>query len=268
MGLRATGIVIAIALLLPAWASGQGKVPPAAAPTKEKTEAKLHYDQGTVHFNRDGWPQAIEEFKAAYRTFPDPTLLYNIAQCHRKMGNPTEALNFYKKYLRERPDAPNRNEVEKRIDELQAVLAAQPKSHEPPPVLVAPSPAATASASGTAAPAETSAPAASNGVPAEPALGARSSAEREPKTDPMLGSAARPVEPSAASLPAGADVTASAPAASDGTASKSIVKTWWFWTAVGTAVAAGTVLAVLSLSSSSPSHYQGNLDPPVLTVPR
>ena len=138
MGFRLTGIVIAVALLLPAGVLAQTKTPGGVVQTKEKAEAKAHYDQGTVHFNLDEWPQAIEDFKAAYRLYPDAIFLYNIAQCHRKMGDAAEALSFYKKYLRERPDAPNRAEVEKRIDELEATQAAQAKSREAPPAGLTP----------------------------------------------------------------------------------------------------------------------------------
>src|SRR5688500_14920163 len=100
--------------------------PATASPVAE--EARAHYRKGVAHFNLDEWKQAVEEFRTAYRLYPDATFLYNIAQCHWKLGDSAEALSFYKKYLRERPDAPNRAVVEKRIEELQAVLAAQPKA--------------------------------------------------------------------------------------------------------------------------------------------
>jgi len=242
MGFRLTGIVIAVALFLPAGALAQSKAPSTATPSKEKAEAKLHYDQGTVHFNLDEWPQAIEEFKAAYRLYPDAIFLYNIAQCHRKLGNATEALSFYKKFLRERPDAPNRSEVEKRIEELDDARAAQAKSREAPPAgvtppsLAAPSPAATP----VAAPAQT----------------------------PALGTAAPPVAARTDFAPPGADVTTSAPAPGEA-GSGSILRKWWFWTGVGAVVAAGAIVTAIALSSSSPpSHYQGNMNPPVLTVPQ
>jgi iron complex outermembrane receptor protein len=243
MGIRVTGIVMAVALLLSSGVQAQ-KASSANAPSKEKAEAKMHYDQGTVRFNLDEWPQAIEEFKAAYRVFPDATFLYNIAQCHRKMGNVTEALSFYRKYLRERPDAPNRAEVEKRIDELEASKAAQPVA----PLPVAPAPAAVVPE-----------PIASPAAPVAPPAAA-------PEASPSLGSAA----PVAAQVPApaGVDVTANAattePAGSDG-----ILKKWWFWTAVGVAVVAGGVGTFLALSGTkSAKHYQGDMDPPVFTVPQ
>lgn len=45
--------------------------------------------------------------------------LYNIAQCHQKLGHVDEALTFYKTYLRRAPDALNRSEVERRIQDLE-----------------------------------------------------------------------------------------------------------------------------------------------------
>jgi len=259
MGFRVTGFVIAAVFLLPAHASGQGKAPPPVTASKEKAEAKLHYDKGTIHYNLDEWPQAIAEFRAAYRVFPDPSFLYNIAQCHRRMGNLAESLSFYKNYLRERPDAPNRSDVEKRIDELQTLLASQTKTQPPPPTVTAPPgqgrPAALAPPTPIAAPAGSPSGAATAGPPA-------------PTAASKLESAAPPVQGAAASVPAGADLTAAAPAAAQGAGKKSVFRKWWFWTAVGGAVAAGVIIAVLASSSSeSPSPYRGNLDPPVLGVP-
>jgi hypothetical protein len=258
MGFRLTGIVIAVALLLPAGVLAQGKAPGAAVQTKEKTEAKAHYDQGTVHFNLDEWPQAIEDFKAAYRLFPDAIFLYNIAQCHRKMGDSAEALSFYKKYLRERPDAPNRTEVEKRIDELEAARAAQAKSREaPPPELTLPN-----------LPAPTPAAAAPSGPPAAPAPSEPAAAPpAQPTPPPTLGIAAPPVPARTDFASPGADVTTSTPAPGEA-ASSSILRKWWFWTGVGVAVAVvGGVVVYEHYHSSSPSHYQGDMDPPVLMVP-
>ncbi len=261
MGFRVTGIVMAAALFISLGVQAQTKTSSTPASSKEKVEAKAHYDQGTVHFNLDEWPQAIEQFKAAYRLFPDATFLYNIAQCHRKLGNPADALSFYKKYLRERPEAPNRAEVEKRIEELEASKAAQPT-----PAVV---PARLASAP-TAPPAVTPPPAVTQEPVAPPApLPAAPPAQPAPSSEPTSSGASGLPSPTAtAELPAGVDVSSSAPAAEP--ASDSVFKKWWFWTAVGVvAVAAGGVGTYLALSGTkSAPHYQGDMNPPVLTVPK
>lgn len=250
---------MAVALLLSSGVQAQSKGSGATAPSKEKAEAKAHYDQGTVHFNLDEWPQAIEEFKAAYRGFPDATFLYNIAQCYRKMGNVADALSFYKKYLRERPDAPNRGEVQKRIEELEASKATQPApAVVPPPASPAPAaPAAPAVASPAVSPEPTVQP---TPQPATPAVQPVPMPEPSPSG---IGNAAPPV---AASAPAGVDISSGAPAA-EPPASGSLFGKWWFWTAVGVAVVAGGVGTFFALSGTkSARHYQGDMDPPVIPV--
>jgi hypothetical protein len=92
--------------------------PPAPPPPDPATRARAHAQQGTAHYNLDQWPQALAEYEAAYLAFPDPALLFNIAQCHRRLGHREPALDYYKKYLRAAPAAANRPEVEKRIEEL------------------------------------------------------------------------------------------------------------------------------------------------------
>jgi Tetratricopeptide repeat len=48
-----------------------------------------------------------------------PAFLFNIAQCHRQLGNKQEAIKFYRSYLRKVPDAPNAEEVRKLIASLE-----------------------------------------------------------------------------------------------------------------------------------------------------
>ena len=87
--------------------------------------AKAHYATGLQHFNLAEFEQALAEFKEAYRNKPDPAFLFNIGQCHRKLGHMDEAITFYQSYLREAPDAKNRKEVERRIEELRSLSDAE-----------------------------------------------------------------------------------------------------------------------------------------------
>jgi tetratricopeptide (TPR) repeat protein len=109
----------------------------AQQPTPSALEdARSHHRKAVVHFNLDEWKPAAEEFKEAYRLHPDPLFLYNIGQCYRKLGDNGEAISFYKKYLRAAPTANNRVEVERRIEELEAAVAAAGKAREAPPANV------------------------------------------------------------------------------------------------------------------------------------
>jgi len=107
-----------------------------------KTEqARAHYQQADTYFKLDKYAQALQEFEQAYLAKQDPSFLYNIAQCHRLMGNRVEAIRFYKRYLNDAPSAANRSVAEKHIRDLEAAQSAEEltgaRAPTPPP---APSP--------------------------------------------------------------------------------------------------------------------------------
>jgi tetratricopeptide (TPR) repeat protein len=201
--LRLVGIVSLAALLV-------GRAA-AADPRTEK--AREHYQQGDAYYKLDKYADALHEYEQAYIAKPDPSFLYNIAQCHRLTGDRAEALKFYRRYLRDAPDAPNRAIAEKHIHELEAALAhpVEP-SHaaEPPP---GPGPA-------PLAPLPTTPP------PSPP--------------PPTIALAAPPPGPSP---PAAVAVKVAPEPNEDQHAAPAFYTRWWFWTAVG-AVAAGTILLV------------------------
>ena len=81
--------------------------------------AKAHFARGTSYYNLGHYSEALTEYEAAYLAVQDPAFLFNIAQCHRRMGKDKEAIGAYRSYLRVAPAAPNRPEVQKRIAELE-----------------------------------------------------------------------------------------------------------------------------------------------------
>jgi hypothetical protein len=120
-----------------------GRVCPAQTPTQV---ARAHFDSGQRLYDVGEFARALEEFKASYLASDDPVLLFNMAQCQRQLGQGVEASRLYRNYLRRRPDAPNRAEVERRIEELRATTPGDsaPAAHAPPappPLAPAPPPA-------------------------------------------------------------------------------------------------------------------------------
>src|SRR6185369_2327988 len=107
---RLAMVVTVVAALAAGGARAQPAPPPAQNP---EAEARQHYRSGLAHYDLGEYQAALEEFKDAYRAVQDPPFLFNIAQCHRKLGQSAEALTFYRSYLRRAPDAPNRAEVER-----------------------------------------------------------------------------------------------------------------------------------------------------------
>src|SRR5262249_26215114 len=117
-----------------------------------------HFQQGRTHYELKEYAEALKEFKDGYRVVRDPVFLFNIAQCHWKLGDIQVALGFYRDYLRRAPGAANRAEVEKRIEELekQAKQAKPaPRQPAPPPPLSPPAPPPPAKPAETPKPPET-----------------------------------------------------------------------------------------------------------------
>jgi tetratricopeptide (TPR) repeat protein len=112
-------------------------LPIAAQPLgdKERTEqARAHFEMGKAHFNLGEYEAAVREFEAGYRLKPQPLFLYNLGNAARRAGQAKKALDAFRSYLAERPQAPERRDVLQRIEELQQKLAEPPApSPEPQP---------------------------------------------------------------------------------------------------------------------------------------
>jgi tetratricopeptide (TPR) repeat protein len=102
--------------------------------------ARAFFRRGETQFAMGQFAAALKQYQAAYELKPLPGFLFNIGQCHRNLGHLEEAIFSFKRYLRLRPDAPNRAAVEELISDLERQLAAQ-KAVRPPPLPPPPPPA-------------------------------------------------------------------------------------------------------------------------------
>ncbi|HEX4462898.1 MAG TPA: hypothetical protein VIA18_33220 [Polyangia bacterium] len=102
--------------------------------------ARASFASGTSHYDLAEYRQALVDFKEAYRNIPDPTFLFNIAQCHRQLGENDDAIRFYRTYLSKVPQAANQREVRAMIVKLEKLSAEQHAAAPPPttPPVVAP----------------------------------------------------------------------------------------------------------------------------------
>lgn len=138
---------------------------PAVVHAEDKAAARAAYAEGRRHYDLNEFTQALESFKRAYVAFEDPVFLFNIAQCHRQLGNRDDAIKFYRSYLRNQPDAPNRDEVNATIARLEGEIAEQKrrdrqaaeaaKAAAPPPATAALAPTPTTTTLVATAPAPT-----------------------------------------------------------------------------------------------------------------
>ena len=189
------------------------------ADKKTETEARTYYDQGTKYYALGRFEEAIQNYEKAFELRPDPVLLYNIAQAYRLSKNFERALFFYKSFLRNAPDAPNRAQIEERIAELEEWVAKQQVTANAPPV-------------GTAEPE-------GDGRASIPSPDETAEAGDEADDE--------------------ADTTPAAPAPRDGGGSRPIYKKWWFWAGIGAVAIGTTAIVIATTgddgSSAPDAHF-------------
>jgi tetratricopeptide (TPR) repeat protein len=88
----------------------------------KRQQAKEHYEMANRYYDVGKYGDAINEYEQAYLLVEDPALLFNIGQAYRLWDHPEDAIRSYKNYLRRRPDASNRADVEKKIADLERTL--------------------------------------------------------------------------------------------------------------------------------------------------
>jgi len=125
----------------------------------KKAQAKELYERATRLYDVGKYGDAIDAYEKAYLLVEDPALLYNIGKAYRLWDRPEDAVRSYKNYLRKRPEASNRPDVERKIAELERTIDERRRSGGAAAATAVPSappsPApATANPAGPAAPEE------------------------------------------------------------------------------------------------------------------
>jgi hypothetical protein len=109
----------------------------------DESAARQHFEKATEAFTRGRYDDAVREYLLAYRASNDSSLLFNVAQSHRLAGHYSSALQYYRMYLQNTPDAQDRKEVERQIKEMEKKLGGDQStapSKLPPPEKLAPPP--------------------------------------------------------------------------------------------------------------------------------
>jgi tetratricopeptide (TPR) repeat protein len=84
----------------PADAADEGAPEGQAAPSEEaRREAGVHFTNGVELFQEEEYEGALIEFRQAYDTLPNPTVLYNIGQTYLAMRRYVEADDAFRLYL-------------------------------------------------------------------------------------------------------------------------------------------------------------------------
>src|SRR6185436_6482505 len=136
-------LVILVALVIVVAAQ-----PAAHAGDDDDGEARAHFYRAERAYTLGHVEEALEGYQAAYNARHLPGLLFNIAQCHRRLQQPDRAVFYYERYLEvAAADSPNRALVRRLLDEQRAlvrdrpVAGSPPSEVEPPPLPAPPHPA-------------------------------------------------------------------------------------------------------------------------------
>ncbi len=230
----------ALALLLSLPASAQS----------EGARARALFVDGQAEYNLGHFGKALEKYEAAYKIKAVPALLFNIAQCHRQLGDMREAATTYKGYLRTANEKdPNRSKAEALLAEVESAIATQAQAQGARPL-------------GSVPDAEGGKQAAATDHDGPPQI----EASAEEKATASAAAATGASAPLAANdQPPAGEATHAVPAAALETTAvppqKSSGRTWTWVAAGGTAAAlAGGVLFGLK-SKSAASDLQGSHHP-------
>lgn len=136
----AKNLLLAAALML--------AVPQAHAGSPDRIKAREHFQRGETQYRLGHFSLALKEYQAALKLVSRPSIIFNIAQCYRQLGEYRRSVFYYKLYLsdweRVHPGQkpPYQVEVKGHIRRLAAAARRKAAEQEGPGVTEPPGPGA------------------------------------------------------------------------------------------------------------------------------
>lgn len=82
-------------------------------------EGATWFQRGVALFRRGRFAAALQAFEAARQFAQSPELSFNLGVTHERLGHARDAIDAFRDYLSRRPDAPDREGIERRIRALE-----------------------------------------------------------------------------------------------------------------------------------------------------
>jgi len=200
-------------------------------------EGRYHLRKANGLAGDDRCQAAVHEYTLAYKKLGDPVVLFNRAECYRRIGEDEKAIADYRAFLEAVPAAPNRAQIEAKIAALHARLwpVAGPAPARP----------------GGPGPQRATAPPSGRSIATAPPP---PPAERAPAIDDAT-------LPASAAPPPAVTLVQTPPAAAPPSEGEGHHGKTWIWLAVGAAVAGGAVGAYFAFrtpATTPPTTELGN----------
>src|SRR5262245_59109205 len=100
----------------------------AEARAKARERSVEIFVESEAHYKEGRYTEAARLLREAYAIYPEPLLLYNLGRALEGMGDLAQALETYRTYLREEPEAADKQVVEGRIAGLEKRVAREHRS--------------------------------------------------------------------------------------------------------------------------------------------
>jgi tetratricopeptide (TPR) repeat protein len=200
-----------------------------AAEARERhTDPKAYLKRANTLAGEGKCAEAVKDYTKAYEKLKDPIILFNRAECYRKVGENAKAAEDYRGFLKGFPAAPNRADIEAKIAALEKPPAPKPPAK--PPAATASAPPPKPSVAATPPPGRT--PPVAPAPP--PPTGPPPPAEAMPFLPPPPGAGG---QPSALIEAPSANAPAEKPKAEASKGSSH----WWLWTGLAVLAVGGGV---------------------------
>ncbi|MEM6958290.1 MAG: hypothetical protein AAF645_21585 [Myxococcota bacterium] len=92
--------------------------------------ARITFNRARAAFDSGDYETALTRFRQAYELSPRPTLLYNIAATLDRLRRDEETADMLRQYLEAVPDAPDRVEIEARLNVLDNAIAERRQAQD------------------------------------------------------------------------------------------------------------------------------------------
>lgn len=95
-------------------------------PDPEETRARQLFKEGQTAYDVGEFARALERYTEAYKVKALPGFLFNVAQCHRQLGNFKEAAFFFGRFIdNTSPKAPNIELARELLEDMKKKNAAK-----------------------------------------------------------------------------------------------------------------------------------------------
>lgn len=100
----------------------------------ELERGRLHFQAGASYYEAGDYEDALREFTRAYELSHRPELLFNLHLCHQQLDQLDLAVERLAEYLDQVDEVPNRQNLERRLENLRTQRGADAGDEVAPPV--------------------------------------------------------------------------------------------------------------------------------------